>query len=191
MNIKKLPKNYIQKSRIFMYPLLSIRRGVSVVPKDTYMSWDNVYKAEDCKLICNYHIRTDREFKIFEEVKLLGNDLFEDYFTLEDGSCVYVFDFSKHQSQHQLILAGQYSKLNTNYKKEILNFFKNNISNHTMIKSYLYPDKYYKQYAKLYDVTPELLADVKELCSKPDFEKETFKIKKKNHIFDKDKTVNQ
>lgn len=191
MIIKSIQSTYIQKSRIFLYPLLGIRRGVSVVPKQTYMSWDGTYKLDDYKLICNYHVRKDKEFKLFEEVKLLGNDLFDDYVELEDGSCLYIFDISKYKKQYELILEGKYSLLDNDYKKKILNFFKQNVKNHTMIRSYLYPIKYYDQYAKLYAVPVDLLKSVKELCSKPDIKKESFSINKKSSIFDINKTINQ
>ena len=176
---------------MFLYPLLSIRRGVSVVPIQTFMSWDNIYDTSDYKLICNYHARSDKEFKLFEEVKLKGNDLYDSHFELEDGSFAYVFDFSKHKKEYNLIVNGKYSELSTDYKKKVLNFFKSNVKNHNMIRSYLYPVQYYDQYAMLYGVQSELLKKVKELCSLPDLKEETFSINKKSSIFDTNKTVNQ
>ena len=156
------------------------------------MSWEGVYKIEDCKMICNYHIRKDKEFKLFEEVKLLGNKLFEDYFELEDGTSVYVFDFKKEYPSHYDIIAkGTYSKLPNDYKNNVLQFFKNNVKNHNMIRSYLHPMKYYEQYATLYKVEIDLLKEVTELCSKPDLILESLNIKKKSSIFDKNKTINQ
>lgn len=191
MRVTSIHGTYIQKSRIFLYPLLSIRRGVSVVPKQTFMAWEGTYELDDYKLICNYHIRKDKEFKLFEEVKLLGNKLFDSYIELEDGSSAYVFDFSKYKKQYDLIIEGKYTNLDNDYKKQILNFFKNNVKNHTMIRSYLYPLNYYEQYAKLYGVPVDLLKGVKELCSKPDLKEESFTINKKSFIFDKNKKINQ
>ena len=71
MKITSVRKNYIQKSRIFLYPMLNIRRGVSVTPVQTYLTWENVYTVEDCKMIALYHLRDDKEFKDFEEQNYL------------------------------------------------------------------------------------------------------------------------
>ena len=38
--MKKLHKDYIQKSRIFLYPSLDIRRGTLVKPVQTYVAWE-------------------------------------------------------------------------------------------------------------------------------------------------------
>ena len=67
MAINALYVKYFQKSKIFIYPLLDIKRGSSVVPVETYVSWDNHYTPEDMKLICLYDIRTDDEYKTIVE----------------------------------------------------------------------------------------------------------------------------
>lgn len=67
MKIKSLYDRYFQKSKVFIYPLLGIKRGNSVVPIETYISWDGHYSSEDMKLICVYKIRTDAEYKTFEK----------------------------------------------------------------------------------------------------------------------------
>ena len=50
--IKSLITDYVQKSRIFLYPQLRIRRGVSVTPIETYMCWPGKYSIKDSVLIC-------------------------------------------------------------------------------------------------------------------------------------------
>ena len=57
-----LYKEYFQKSRIFMYPLLGMKRGSSVTPIETYIAWEGVYEAHDAKLVCKYYLRNDPEF---------------------------------------------------------------------------------------------------------------------------------
>ncbi len=92
MAIKMLYKDYFQKSRVFLYPILGIKRGVSVTPINTYVSWEGHYKPEDCKLICTYHIRDDKEAKMFEKSALLGNRLFHDVKLLgDDSTSAYIF----------------------------------------------------------------------------------------------------
>lgn len=179
MKITSIRKNYIQKSRIFLYPLLNIRRGVSVTPVQTYLTWDNVYTVEDCKLIAVYHLRDDKEFKDFEEKKLFNNDLFDNFFELEDGKGAYVFDFSKYKKEFQRTVAGRYSEIDEGYKRKILNFFRNHQGHHRMIESYVNPHLYFEDYAELLKVPIPLLKEVGELCSLPDLKKEMLEIKKK------------
>ena len=77
--IKQLYIEYIQKSRIFLYPALDIKRCSSVTPIETYVSWKDNYTVDDNKLICLYHIRQDQEFKTFEKIKLFANSKFDDF----------------------------------------------------------------------------------------------------------------
>ena len=74
MVIDALYRKYFQKSKIFLYPLLDIKRGTSVVPKDTYLSWNDTINSEDMKLVCVYYVRTDQEYLQFEKNVLLKHN---------------------------------------------------------------------------------------------------------------------
>ena len=189
MKLKKLQKQYIQKSRIFLYPLLGIRRGGSNTPVQTYLTWDGMYTVNDYKFIVVYHLRDDEEFKNFEEKKLLGNPLFSDFFELEDGSAAYVFDLSEYKKEYKLIVNGKYSMLPEAYKNKVLSFFKNHHQHHTSIMSYLKPEKFIGNYAQLLGVKESLLREVGELCSLPDLNLEKLEIKKKVLNFDSVNTL--
>jgi hypothetical protein len=184
MKLEQLQKEYIQKSRIFLYPLLNIRRGVSVTPIQTYMTWENYFKVTDYKFIMTYHLRDDVDFKNFEEQKLLGNPLFFDFFELKDGTGAYVFDYLDYKKEYKLIVNGKYSLLPEDYKKKILLFFKNHQKHQASIMSYLEPEKFFKDYAKLLNVSEQLLIEVGELCSLPNLKLESLNIKKKIFNFD-------
>ena len=67
MALNSVYKKYFQKSKVFLYPLLGIKRGVSVVPVETYFSWDGYYNSEDMKLICVYDVRKDDDYVLFEK----------------------------------------------------------------------------------------------------------------------------
>ena len=67
MKINALYRKYFQKSKIFLYPLLDIKRGTSVVPSHTFVAWNDTYKPEDMKLICLYETRLDKEYINFEK----------------------------------------------------------------------------------------------------------------------------
>lgn len=201
--IEELYRDYYQKSRLFLYPILGIRRGESVTPKETYMSWFNEYGVDKQMFICTYHMRDDRQFKIFEDVKLLGNPLFHKFYELDNGNLgAYVFDLS-YNDDYACVLCGKYSKLSERHKATILDFCKESLSNYTYMESFLYPERYYAQYARLLTVDRpnisaqrtarnemlELLKTVGELYSKPDLEKETLFARRKVLDF-KIKSVN-
>ena len=179
MKINSLQSTYVQKSRMFLYPLLGIRRGVSVTPIQTYMSWKNVYDIIDNKLIVVYHLRDDEDFKKFEEKVLLGNKLFDNFFELEDGTGAYVFDLSSYKRELKCIINGKYSKLPDEYKRRVLSFFRNHHRHHASISSYLNPHMYYDDYAELLNISKDILLEVGELCSLPDLNSETLSVKEK------------
>jgi hypothetical protein len=181
MKINSLYKDYIQKSRIFLYPLLGIRRHNSVTPIQTYMHWNPHYNYSDCKFIMQYHARTDNEFKVFEDVKLFNNPLFHNFYELEDDTNAYVFDFSdKYEKDFMSVVNGKYSELSPAVKKAILNFFKGQASHHVYIESYLHPEKYFPMYADILNVDINNLKYAGELCDKPDLTKEMLELQIKN-----------
>jgi hypothetical protein len=175
MAINSLYTEYFQKSRIFLYPFLEVKRGSSVTPIETFMAWDEQYSPKDMKLICLYHLRDDIEFIKFEKDRLLNNKYFFDFKEVEDDKGVYIFDFSEHRKDWNKIILGKFSELSHNYKKKIENFYGKNDSNYAYIESFLHPEKYYSMYSEIIGVSETILREVKELCSKIDLEKETLK----------------
>jgi len=71
MAISALYGQYFQKSKIFLYPLLDIKKGSSVTPIQTYFGWADVYAPEDVKLIAIYKLRDDSQYISFEKNILL------------------------------------------------------------------------------------------------------------------------
>jgi len=181
--VKNLYSRYTQKSRMFLYPLLGIRRGSAVVPIESYISVAGLIKPDDHKLVCLYHLRTDLEFRLFEKGKLLNNSRFENFHEIEDDKGLYIFDFSDKPALWDCFTTGKYSKIDSESKKMILDFFNNNPANKDLINSYLNPDKYFNEYAKYLNIEPRILREVGELCSLPDFEKETLKADVKQTQF--------
>ncbi len=179
MQIKTLQKKYVQKSKIFMYPHLGVKKGHSIIPTATYLCWKDMYEVKDQKVIATYHLRDDKAFKLFEEVKLLKNPKFHDFFELENGLGAYVFDFSDDGDDYKKIINGQYSKLSDDFKKVILDYFRTEKAYQVRLASYLKPDKYIKTYSELLNVSEEIIREVGELCNKPDIEKETLTVSKK------------
>ena len=122
---------------------------------------------------------TQRESEISTKVYdiLKENSNFIEY---SDTSFYDIFKFKvpdKYKSDFELYIDGKYSKMSSPVKRRVLEFFKNNHSNYKYIDSYLNPDKYFKTYADLLAVPIEVLTEVGELCSLPDFKKETLKLR--------------
>lgn len=180
MAIKSLYSDYFQKSRIFLYPALEIKRGGSITPIQTYVSWDGHYEKEDCKYICLYHLRNDEEFRKFEKQKLLGNKLFHDFKIVDNNKGIYIFDFKSIEHDWKCFIEGKYSKMTIDHKKKIKSFFSQNNSHYSYIESYLHPERFFGMYADLLGVNVSTLKEVGELCSKVDFEKEKLSISIKN-----------
>jgi hypothetical protein len=181
---KYLHTKYAQKSRFFLYPVLGLKRGSSVVPIESYISIPGVIKPEDKKLVCLYHTREDMEFRQFEKSKLINNPKFVDYHELKDSKCTYIFDLSDEGNLWECFLKGHYSKINASSKIKILNFFANHPGNRDLVNSFLNPEGYFETYAKLLDVPVSLLEEVGELCDLPNIEEETLKIDVKEFQFD-------
>jgi len=177
MQIKQLQKEYIQKSRLFLYPHLNIPRGASVTPIQTYISWLNHITPNDCKLICVYYLRQDTDFKKFEKRMLLTNQYYENSYKIDDDKIAYVFNFSSFKDDFTKIYNGKYSTLSLGFKKKILEFFNNHPRHHSYILSYLDPTRFIQDYALLLGVDEQILYEVGELCSPPDKDQENLKSK--------------
>jgi hypothetical protein len=179
MALNSIYKRYFQKSKVFLYPLLGIKRGVSVVPVETYICWQGYYTSEDMKLICVYDIRKDDEYKFFEKNTLLSHNRLSDYVKI-GSQAVLTFDFSDLGDDWSQFINGKYSKLNIKLKQKILDFFDKYSGNYAYMHSYLIPEKYFNNYAELLGVDAEILIEVGELCSKPDLDKETLVLEVAN-----------
>ena len=176
MGLNALYKKYFQKSKIFLYPILDIKKGTNIIPTQTYLSWRNKYGPEDMKLACVYNTPNTPTFLYFEKEILLKHNRLCDFCKVDSTTSIYVFDFYDLKSDWHHILNGAYSKINDELKRKILNYFKDNAANCIYITSYLYPEKYFSNYAKILDVPISLLEEVGELCDKPDINKEKLLI---------------
>ena len=181
-NIEKLYREYFQKSKVFLYPALEIKKGISIAPIQTHIHWDGFVKKEERRLICLYHQRDDAEYKEFERTKLVGNKLFEKLISIdhEGPKGVYIFNFDEYDEDWTAFLKGRYSNLSPELKRKIKTFFKPSKTSYVYVESYLHPEKYYSLYAELLGVSTDTLKEVGELTSAPDLEKEALKIKIKS-----------
>lgn len=172
MVINALYKKYFQKSKIFLYPLLEIKRGTSVVPSETYLSWNDSVNSEDMKLVCMYHPRKDQEYLYFEKNTLFKHNRLVDFVRINEDDMIVTFDFSDLEENWTLFIEGKYSMIDLKIKRKILNFFDKTSGNYAYVESYLFPEKHFETYANILNVPLDLLKSVGELCDKPNLEKE-------------------
>jgi len=172
MVIDALYKNYFQKSKVLIYPLLGIKRGSVALPEQTYLSWDGYLKPEDKKLIAIYPNRDDVAYINFEKNTLIKHNRLCDFIKLDDERTLFTFDFSDLGHDWQKFIGGQYSKIDITLKRKIKDHFDKNSGTYVYVDSYLFPEKYFSLYADLLGVDEKLLREVGELCSPPDLEKE-------------------
>jgi len=177
--MKQIYKSYFQKSKVFLYPLLGIKKGVRFVPIETYIGWDNNEISPKDTLICAYAIEDaekahiHKSFQSFAKSDLRKNELYHSEYETDDLK-IFVFDLSFFKSDIQKFKEGKYSEFSRLTKKIIMNFFENGTVAEYM-ESYLYPEEYYEIYSDILNVPISTLEEVGELCDKPDLEKEDFK----------------
>jgi len=175
--MKKVYADYFQKSKVFLYPLLNIKKGIRHVPAETYVAWEGMYELEDCKFLCLYNVKETDQYSKFEEVYLLNHNLFENYYKVEKGSHLYVYDYSEFKYDLNQFKLGKYSKFSLKTKDKILKFFGDIGTISEYIQSYIHPADYHDFYAEQLGVSSNTIEEVYELCSKPDMNLETLKIK--------------
>jgi len=173
--MNKVYKDYFQKSRVFLYPVLEIPRGGSVTPIQSYISWKDNIKQEDCKLICHYYLRNDNEFLNIQKHKLFGSKYFDKFVEGPgDGQQkqgIFIFDMSDFKTSWDAFLKGKYSKLSAPLKQHIKNYYaRSKFLPH--VTSYLYPEKYYPFYSEILGVPISVLKESGELADVPNFTKE-------------------
>ena len=177
MTIKNLRKEYFQKSRIFLYPMLEIKKGSTILPEQTYIAWEELLKPEDRKLICLYQMENTDAFKTFEKSKLFGNKKFDNFMETQDNKALYIFTLDDLKEDYDLFIKGKYSLTSDAFKTKILTYYGQNSTTYEIVMSYLYPEDYFETYSKLLNVDVKILKQVGELCAPINFEKETLTLK--------------
>jgi len=111
-------KNNIQKSFIFLYPLLQIQSKRSIKPLKTYMYCSGM---EDELLICIYKVNR-KHWSSFNEKVLSKHKLLKSTVPLTDKKYAYIFDLSEFKKDYDLISVGKYHLLSQFAKTCIMSF---------------------------------------------------------------------
>lgn len=179
MGLEALYKKYFQKSTVFMYPILDIKRGSCAGPDGTYLSMNDSYRPQDAHLIVVYPNRTDPEFMYFKKTTLIKHPRLVDHKCFGE-ELVFVFDYTDLKSDWEYLVRGKYSMMSDKTKRKILSHYDKKSGAYVYMESYMYPEKYFPIYADLLGYSNDLiLRSVGELCSKPDLEKEHLIITEK------------
>ena len=174
--MKKIYKEYFQKSKVFLYPLLGIKKGVRFVPIQTYLSWNGYYTENMNKFLCLYSIDTnDLEFENFQKLHLRTHKNFEEYHVIDNINHLYVFDLSEFEEDIDKFKEGKYSEMTKKSKEIICDFFGEKGTIADFVESYLYPNYYWDDYSDILNVDINTLMDVGELCDRPNMKKEDLK----------------
>jgi hypothetical protein len=176
--MKKIYSDYFQKSKVFLYPLLEIKKGIRFVPVQTYISWNDIYPNNKNKFLCLYSIDKkdeiiNKQFEVFKKFHLEEHKLFEEHHIIDELD-LFVFDFSMFRKDLEKFKKGKYSKFSTKTKEVILNFFGKVGTISEYIESYLYPEYYYETYSEILNISVNDLEQVEELCDKPNLLQEEF-----------------
>jgi len=176
--LKNIYKKYFQKSKSFLYPALGIKKNSQFSPVNTYISIDNHIGVDECKLICKFKSNTTEKFKTFEKDMLIENPLF--ICKVEDGDhTLYIFDYQIYTEDWFNFILGKYSKLSNPIKKAIKEYYGEDSAEYEFIKTYLYPEEHFEEYAEILDIDVKDLESLGELCNPYDENKETLKISTK------------
>lgn len=180
MDIKTIHQEYFQKSKLFLYPILGIKKGHSISLIETYTGWKDKFLPEDNKLLCLYYLRKDPEFINFEKTKLLNNPYFMDFYEVESEQGVYIFDLREYTNDCINFHKGKYSKFSSKLKTQVINFQPKNTVNYAYVNSFVHPEKYFGIYKEILGVPMEVIKATGELCDPPNIEKETLLVKIKS-----------
>ena len=173
--MKQIYAQYFQKSKVFLYPLLGIKKGIRYVPIQTYTNWDGHYAGRSNLLLCVYTVEEESKetFDMFMEKHLEKNEFYHSRVSKNNLEIIsFNLDFFKEDIKK--FNQGKYSEFCILTKKIILNFFGNIGTISEYMESYLYPEKYYEIYSEMLNVPISTLEEVGELCDRPDLRKEKF-----------------
>jgi hypothetical protein len=171
--ISEIYRKYFQKSFTFLYPLLGFNKSKHPKPENVYTYSDSSgIQLKDRKLICVYKKNDTEAWKQFELKHLITHKNLEHSYPMDDETVAYVFDLEMLGEDFDVVIAGKYSKLSNPAKKILTDYYGVHTPEWVYIESFLFPEKYFKQYAQILNVDEDILRNVGELCEKPNLEKE-------------------
>jgi len=174
--IKQMYKQYFQKSYTFLYPLLGFKRTRDPRPVQVYVHWPEEFPDDERKLVCIYQKEDTDQWLTFEKNKLMTHTLLDYVVPLCDGRVAYIFDMNPSAYDYDLFIQGKYSKFSQNAKRHLSDYYGIHTPEWAYVESFIFPKKYFKDYAEMLLIDVATLQEVGELCDKYNKEKETYKL---------------
>jgi hypothetical protein len=172
--LKDIYRTYFRKAGPFLYPTLNLPINKNFPSSGVYTALDDEIKKEDRKLIYTFDPNKEGYRQYMNRVHKTNSNFIEEIQISHDLTAL-IFDCSAATETWDAYLNAKYSQFRDQDKKLILKYFSYNKANLLYLTSFLYPERYFEQYAKILDVDLELLKGVGELCDKPNFEEEHLK----------------
>ena len=172
--MKTVYTDYFQKSKVFLYPLLKLKKGIAYVPIQTYVCWEQAYTLNDYMFFCEYHAPSSDKFIKFCDKYLKNHKYFMEHIVFKNNKHLFIFNYKAYKNDYDRFIKGKYSQFSLDTKLIILDFFNSSGNMSDYIHSFLSPDNAHADYANALDISIEKIIDVYEVCSIPDIEKETF-----------------
>jgi hypothetical protein len=166
--------DYFQKSKVFLYPLLKFKKGMSYVPMQTYVCWGDVYTPDDYMLLCEYRAKTTNGFKIFYNNYLKKHELFFNHIDMGNNKHMFIFNLKDYKYDFDRFMLGKYSQFSLKSKMTILDFFNSPGTMLNFVTAFLSPDTAHLEYAKELNVDIKDIIKIYEVCSILNLKKETF-----------------
>lgn len=161
-------KEYVQKSRLFAYPLMGVPKQPKVI--ETYFGINGLNLCEGNALVMLYH-NEDPDYPA-HLIQLEKNKFF-DFVVTDQEFDIVVFDLTPIKSDYDRIMNGEYSRLSKTAK--ILIKFNNTDEKASMG---INPEYYYKDLAELLEY-PEEHFENTEIISPPDMDNEMLNVSEK------------
>lgn len=171
---------YVQKSKIFLLPLIEVKQDKFIKPLNTFLR-DAIFTEHDFRLILPFERDESSEFYYYEKELLDSPCLDTDNYYETKKYQVYVYNLSKYASDYEKVVEGKYTTL-SNKVKTLINIYWGTIRDkkfipHSKVDQWLNPTKEtYENMAQELGVPVSVLESVKELLNPPDIGKETFQI---------------
>jgi hypothetical protein len=167
-------KTYIQRSRLFLYPILEIPFDSLIKPVMTYLATDKDNIGEVQSIILKYKQENTEEYYKFRN-DLLEHPRFDKHKVLIKYDII-TFNLSDYKDDIQFLIQGKYSMFSEELKRKIKMFYNEKELGASIIDSYLYPEKYHKYYADYYSVSVDVMKEAHETFGPPLMSKEIIKL---------------
>lgn len=187
MKFNYVIKDYYQKSRVLLYPLLRVRKYNSK-PDGVYLFYKDIASIFNYELIVFF----DKKNKVFQEEKdkIFEHKHLKQVFETENGD-ILIFNVLSLKEEVKAFLKGKYSKFPEFSKRFLRLYYGENIDNKEPLPNnpyhmIFYPEVYWEKVAEELNVRVDLLEEVYELWDKYNSQKENlnFELTKQYNNFE-------